>query len=76
MHERAGVRLLPDEPQELKGSIRVLCRQRLLAAHEGESATMPTDGEIRLVERGHARGSRRHVFGGSGAGRVFSGWSP
>ena len=40
-----------------------------LAAHEGESATsVPTDGEIRLVERGHARGfTFDHVFGAGAA---------
>ena len=75
MHERAERRLLQDELQELKGSIRVLCRQRPLAAHEGESATsVPTDGEIRLVERGHARGfTFDHVFGaGAAQAEVFS----
>ena len=75
MHERAKRRLLQDELQELKGSIRVLCRQRPLAAHEGESATsVPTDGEIRLVERGHARGfTFDHVFGaGAAQAEVFS----
>ena len=48
---------------------------RPLAAHEGESATsVPTDGEIRLVERGHARGfTFDHVFGaGAAQAEVFS----
>ena len=75
--ERRRRRLLQNQLQELKGSIRVMCRVRPTAAGEGAAVvTIPTPTDVLVAQPGTREGRRSFAFDqafgpGSGQEAVF-----